>query len=378
VETAQSGRHVLVLIWRDTGHPLGGGSETYIENIAEQLCARGHRVTIFCSRYPGAHREERRGAVRFVRRGGRLTVYPWAAALYLAGALGVGPLSRRRGRPGAIIDVCNGLPFLSRLYARIPVVALVYHVHREQWPVVMGPRLARIGWWVESRLAPYVYRRNRYVTISEATRTELVTLGVGQERITVIYCGTPPVTGEPIPRDPYPSLVALSRLVPHKRMELALHAVAALRAEMPTLRLTVAGQGWWEPKLRELVHALDIGDRVHFAGHVSDEAKHELLSRAWVSLMPSLKEGWGLVIVEAGARGTPTVGMASAGGVAEAVIDGETGLLATDEEHYVALVAELLRDPERREAMGVLAAKHALSFTWEHSGARFAELVESL
>lgn len=372
-------RHVLVLNWRDTGHPLGGGSETYVENIAAQLVARGHRVTVVCARYAGASREEVRGGVTFVRRGGRLSVYPWAALLYLAGVLGAGPLSRRRrGRPDLIVDVGNGMPFLSPLYARVPVIALVHHVHREQWPVVMGPALARIGWWVESWLAPRVYRRCRYVTVSAASRADLVALGVDESRICVIHNGTPPVTGEPTPRDVHPSLLVLCRLVPHKRVELALRAVAELAPAMPALTLTVAGQGWWEQPLRELASSLGIADRVRFAGFVAEETKHELLSRAWVALTPSLKEGWGLTIVEAAARGTPTVAMSGAGGVAEAIVDGESGLLAADEDQFVAMVGELLRDPDRREAMGVLAAKHALSFTWEHSGARFAELIEEV
>jgi glycosyltransferase involved in cell wall biosynthesis len=319
-----------------------------------------------------------RGEVAFIRRGQRLTVYAWGAVLYLAGALGIGPLSRRRrGRPDVIVDVGNGLPFLSPLYARVPVVALVHHIHREQWPVVMGRVMARYGWWVESWLAPRVYRHCRYVTVSQATRTELISLGVDAERISVIHNGTPAVVGEPTPRDAQPSLVALCRLVPHKRVEVALRTVAALAGEMPALTLTVAGQGWWEPKLRELADQLGISDRVRFTGYVTEETKHELYCRAWLALTPSLKEGWGLTIVEAGARGTPTVAMSGAGGVAEALIDGESGVLAHDEDHFVAQVAELLRDDQRREAMGLIAAKHALSFTWEQSGGKFAELIES-
>jgi glycosyltransferase involved in cell wall biosynthesis len=242
----------------------------------------------------------------------------------------------------------------------------------------MGPVLARFGWWVESWLAPRIYRRCDYVTVSDASRRDLVGLGVDESRITVVHNGTPPVTGEPVPRDAEPSLLVLCRLVPHKRVELALHAVAALAPVMPTLTLTIAGQGWWERPLRELAESLGIADRVRFAGFVPEAAKHELLSRAWVALTPSLKEGWGLTIVEAGARGTPTIAMAGAGGVAEAVVDGESGLLATDEEHFVALLGELLRDEARREAMGVMAAKHAQSFTWEHSGARFADLIDAV
>jgi glycosyltransferase involved in cell wall biosynthesis len=369
---------VLVLNWRDTGHPLGGGSETYVENLAEQLVARGHRVTVVCARYAGATRLELRRGVTFIRLGGRLSVYPLAAMLYVVGGVGLGALSRRRlGRPDVIIDVGNGMPFLSPLYARIPVIVLVHQSHQELWPLVMGPRLAKLGWWVESWLAPRIYRRCQYVTVSEASRADLVALGIGEPRISVIHNGTPPATGAPTPRDENPSLVVLCRLVPHKRVELALRTVAALAPTMPTLTLSVVGQGWWERPLRDLAAELGIVDRVRFTGFVTEETKHELLSRAWVALTPSLKEGWGLTIVEAGARGTPTVAMATAGGVTEAVVDGESGLLATDDEHYVALVGELLRDEAGREAMGVLAAKHAQSFTWEHSGARFAALIES-
>jgi glycosyltransferase involved in cell wall biosynthesis len=313
-----------------------------------------------------------------VRRGGRFTVYAWAAVLYVGGAFGIGPLSRRRlGRPGVIVDVGNGLPFLSPLYARVPVIELVHHVHREQWPVVMGPRLARFGWWVESWLAPRVYRRCHYVTVSQATRDELVALGIDDERITIVHNGTPEVVGAPMPRDSGPSLVALSRLVPHKRVEFALRAVAALADELPGLTLTVAGQGWWEPALRQLTDELGIADRVRFLGFVDEPTKHELFCRAWLALTPSLKEGWGLTIVEAGARGTPTVAMAGAGGVAEAIVDGESGLIAADEEQFIQFVGDLLRDDVRREAMGVAATKHAATFSWETSGARFAELVEA-
>ena len=124
MKTGLLGRHVLALVWRDTRHPLGGGSETYVESIAEQLHGHGHRVTIFCAMYEGAAREEVRGPVTFIRRGGRLTVYVWAALLYVGGAMGIGALSRRRlGRPDVIVDVGNGLPFLSPWYARIPVIA---------------------------------------------------------------------------------------------------------------------------------------------------------------------------------------------------------------------------------------------------------------
>ncbi|HWS36776.1 MAG TPA: glycosyltransferase family 4 protein [Actinoplanes sp.] len=375
--TDACGGHVLFLNWRDTEHPEGGGSELYLDRVATELVRHGYRVTLLCQAYGTAAAQETTPAgVRIVRRGGRHTVYLQAALVYLIGLLGVGPLSRRRlGRPDLIIDVGNGMPFLSRLYTRRPVIVLVHHVHREQWPVVFGPRVARIGWWIESVLAIRIYRHCQYVAVSESTREELVGLGVGRDRIAVVHNGTPEVTGPAVPRTPNPSLMVLGRLVPHKRVEFALRAIALLAVELPTIELVVAGQGWWDEPLRQLTADLGIEHRVRFAGFVTEEHKHELLCRSWLLLMPSLKEGWGLTIVEAGVRGTPSVAFRSAGGVADAMADGETGVLVENEYDFFLQVRALLLDGHRRTAMGLAAAVHASRFTWEKAGTAFSGVV---
>ncbi|SFF90447.1 Glycosyltransferase involved in cell wall bisynthesis [Actinoplanes philippinensis] len=376
---AAGNRHVLFLNWRDTRNPHGGGSEVYVEKIAAELIRRGHRVTLFCAAHSDGPADEVTAAgLRVVRRGGRHTVYLQAALLYLIGVLGFGPLSRRHGgRPDVIVDVGNGLPFLSPLWAFCPVIALVHHVHREQWPVVLTPRLARIGWWIESWLAPRVYRHCRYVTVSAATRDELAVLGVDPRRVSIIHNGTPEMRpAAPVARTPDPSLVVVGRLVPHKRVEMALDAVAGLAGEFPGLTLTVAGQGWWEDELKEYAVTLGIADRVRFAGFVSDEEKRVLMSRAWVALTPSLKEGWGLTIVEAGAVGTPNIAFRGAGGVEESLVDGKTGLLADDPADFIAKVRSLLADDALRAEMGSAARVHADHFTWPAAGEKFAALVE--
>ncbi|MBQ1024542.1 glycosyltransferase family 4 protein [Micromonospora sp. C95] len=374
---AADARHVLFLNWRDTRNPEGGGSEVYVERIAGELVRRGHLATLLCATHANGPNEEiTTDGVRILRRGGRHTVYLRAALTYLAGALGIGPLSRRRlGRPDLIVDVCNGLPFLSRLYARRPVIALVHHVHREQWPVVLGRWMARFGWWVEAWLAPRVYRRCQYVTVSAATRSELVGLGIEPDRVAIVHNGTPDMATGQVRRSARPSLVVLGRLVPHKQVEVALRALADLADELPDLTLTVAGQGWWEPQLRTFASDLGVVDRVRFTGFVSDREKAELLASCWVALTPSLKEGWGLTIVEAAAVGTPTVAFRGAGGVEEALVDGETGLLADDVEDFVARVRLLLTDEAYRSAMGAQARTHAARFTWAISGEKFAALV---
>ncbi len=372
-------RHVLFLNWRDTRNPEGGGSEVYVERIAAELVGAGHAATVLCAAHGDAPADETTDTgVRILRRGGRRSIYIRAALTYLGGLLRLGALAPSRlGRPDVVVDVGNGLPFLSPLYARRPVIALVHHVHREQWPVVLPGFQGRLGWWIESRLAPRVYRRCRYITVSQATRAELGSLGVDPARINVIHNGTPEAPVTPVTRNPHPSMVVLGRLVPHKQVEVSLHAVAVLAEELPELQLVIAGQGWWEPRLREIADDLGIADRVHFAGYVTEDAKHILLGSAWLALNPSLKEGWGLTIVEAGARGTPTVAFRSAGGVNESLLDGETGLLADDQDDFVAQVRILLTDSSRRQAMADAAQAHAAAFTWATAGKLFTALVDS-
>ena len=357
---------VLYLNWRDTGHPEGGGSEVYAERVTDGLAGLGHDVTLLTARYPGSLPEELRpSGTRVVRVGGQLSVYPGAAwAVW----------SRRVDRPDVIIETQNGVPYLAAVWGgRTTHLVLVHHVHREQWPVVFGPAMARIGWWLESRLAPWVNRRRPYLAVSEVTRAELGDLGVAPERVRVIHNGAIPPVPHDVRRCEEPQLLLLGRLVPHKRVELALEAMARLRVDFPTARLVVAGRGWWEDQIRAEVARLGLQDCVDLVGFVSETERHRLLASSWVSLVPSIKEGWGLVVVEAGMHATPTVAFDGTGGITESIVDGETGYLARpdDVDDFARLIRTLLLDEQERQRLGKGAEAFAAGFTWEQTVATF-------
>jgi glycosyltransferase involved in cell wall biosynthesis len=360
---------VLFLNWRDTTHPEGGGSEVFVERVAAGLAAQGRPVTLFCAAHPGAPASERVGDVRVVRRGGRLTVYLHAWWAHLTGRL---------GRHEVVVDVQNGLPFFAALWCRRPLVVLVHHVHREQWRVVLPPLQARVGWWIESRLAPRLHRRARYVAVSEATRRELVGLGVEPAAVTVVHNGMAgPGPAAVVPRTPYPSVCVLGRLVPHKRVELALEAAARIRPHLPELKVLVVGQGYWEPHLRETVQRLGLEDTVELLGWVDEQTKQRVLASSWALAMPSIKEGWGLAVLEGAASGTPTVAFRAAGGVRESVVHGTTGLLADDLEEFTRHLAWVLLNRHLRERLGEAARAHAARFTWPQSVAAFAAVLDA-
>jgi glycosyltransferase involved in cell wall biosynthesis len=357
-------RRVLIMNWRDVAHPEGGGSERYVESVARRLGEHGWDVTLLCAAH-GDHRGlSDRGRFRVLHVGGRLSVY-----LH-------GLLHLLRHRYDVVVDVQNGVPFWSRLVTRSPVVVLVHHVHREVWPVAVGPVAARVGWWLESRLAPRVYRGCHYVTVSEATRRDLVALGVADERIEIVHNGTEAWAFPDSPRSPGPRLAVVGRLVPHKQVEQAVDVVVALSRDRD-VHLDVVGHGYWEDAIRE--HAADKGvlDRVHLHGYVTDARKHELMSASWVHVCPSLKEGWGLVCIEAARHGVPTVAYRSAGGVTESVQDGVTGILVDAEVDMERAVDELLRDVRLRERLGDQARTFAEGFSWDVTAQRFADVLDA-
>ncbi len=357
-------REVLLLCWRDTNHPQGGGSERYLEQVGAQLAARGVRVTLRTARYPGAARAEEIGGIRISRGGGRYTVYPRALAAIALGRVGIGPL--RHVRPDAVVDTQNGIPFFARTVTKAPVTVLVHHGHREQWPVA-GKLTGRVGWWIESRLSPRTHRRNQYLTVSLPSAEELTTLGVDSGRIAVVRNGIDPVpAGVPELRTAHPSMCVLSRLVPHKQIEDALDVVARLGGDV---HLDVVGDGWWAPNLRARARALGVEHAVTFHGHVDERRKHELLARAWVHVMPSRKEGWGLAVIEAAQHGVPTVGYRSSRGLTDSIIDGVTGVLVEDRDELVEAVRELLTNTDGRIDMGEKARVRAREFSWEQCAA---------
>ncbi|BCZ21334.1 glycosyl transferase [Mycobacterium senriense] len=370
-------RSVLLLCWRDIGHPQGGGSEAYLQRIGAQLAASGIAVTLRTARYPGAARREVVDGVRITRAGGRYTVYVFALLAMAAARLGVGPL--RKVRPDVVIDTQNGLPFLARLIYGRRVVVLVHHCHREQWPVA-GPVLGRLGWFVESTLSPRVNRHNQYVTVSLPSARDLVTLGVDGAHIAVVRNGLDRAPAQSLsgPRSAAPRVVVLSRLVPHKQIEDALEAVARLLPRTPDLHLDIVGDGWWRERLVEQVQRLGISPAVTFHGHVDDVTKHHVLQGAWVHLLPSRKEGWGLAVVEAAQHRVPTIGYRSSGGLSDSIVDEVTGILVDSHAELVDRLEELLADPVLREQLGAKAHTRSGEFSWTQSADAMCGVLEAV
>lgn len=342
---------VVFVSWRDLSHPQAGGSEYVVDRLARGLTARHHDVALLAGG-PVAARD-----YEVIGTGGRFGQYARAPLAYL----------RRFRDVDVVVDVENGIPFFAPLWRRGPVVCLVHHVHSEQWRMYFPPVVARVGYLLEHRVMPRVYRRCCFVAVSPSTATELARLGVDRQHVHTVVMGTDQLD-RPLTKAREPTFLVLGRLVPHKRVDVLLRIWEAVRPRTGGT-LVIAGDGPERDRLEELA-----GEQVVFTGFVSEAHKRTLLAQAWVLVHSALHEGWGTVIMEAAAVATPTVAF-DVLGVRDSVYDGKTGMLVRTEEEFAAAWVEVASDPSRRARLGDAAREWALSQDWDHAVDEFESIL---
>lgn len=318
---------ILILNWRCPRNPKAGGAEILTLEIAKRFVAAGDDVEWFAASFPGASPEESIEGVRVVRSGQQWTVH-WKAFQRYRGRL--------RGRFDLVIDEINTMPFFTPLWAGIPVLVLIFQLAREVWWYESIFPVSAIGFLGE-RFYLGLYRRTPAMTISESTASDLRRLGFRRE-ITVMPIGIDrAVATREYQKSAAPSFIYVGRLAPSKRVNDIINAFALFRRTTGAGELTLIGVGasGYTDSLKRLVDRLGLGDSVAFAGRVSANEKRRQMSEAHVLLMASVREGWGLVVTEAGACGTPAV-VYNVPGLRDSVRNGETGLVVDSKPRAMA------------------------------------------
>jgi glycosyltransferase involved in cell wall biosynthesis len=363
-------RRIHVLAWRDLDDVEAGGSELHAHEVCREWASAGLEVTYRTSFAAGHPPEIVRDGYRVRRKAGRYLVFPRSVAAELAG---------RHGPRDALLEIWNGMPFLSPLWARGPKVTFIHHVHGEQWHMVLPPHLARLGDLLESRIAPPLYRRTCVATPSESSRAEILRqLRLRPDKVHVVPPGIDP-RFVPGTESPTPLVVAVGRLVPSKHVDQLVHAAAHARRAVPDLRLVVVGEGYERLNVEAAVDAVDGRGWIELAGRVTDDELVSLYQRAWVLASASSHEGWGLACTEAAACATPAV-VTDIPGHRDSVVAGVTGSLvrATGDALPAALgdaLAATLTDGDARRRMSQAAIQHAAGFTWRTTATRLMALL---
>jgi glycosyltransferase involved in cell wall biosynthesis len=275
-----------------------------------------------------------------------------------------------------LVEIWNGMPFLSPVWNRGPRVVFLHHVHAEMWNMTLGDTLGPLGALFEAKVAPPLYRSSAIATLSESSKEELVhELGFRDDRVTVVHPGIDPRFSPGGERSPDPMVVAVGRLAPVKRYDVLVRAAHHARARVPGLRLVIVGDGYEKPRVQAVIDELDASDWVTLRGHITDSELVDLYRTTWIVASASAREGWGMTMTEAAACGTPAVATRIAGH-ADAVRDGRSGLLTDHDPTSLGdAMARVLGDDALRARLSAGALSWAAELTWSNTATQLMRVV---
>jgi glycosyltransferase involved in cell wall biosynthesis len=341
---------ITILNWRDRAHPESGGAENFVHEVGRRWAVAGHEVTLVSSRFHGSASHEEMEGISVVRDGHLKT----GTHHYLAPKVAL-----RRSVPDVVLESINTVPYQLPFRRHFPpFVSFVHQLAVDVWDSHLPGPLSAAARSME-RWMFHPYRGASVLTISESTAKDLREVGVMNTSM-IPQGGIGPQSL--VDKASVPTLLFVGRLTANKRPDHAIEAFRSVKTRWPEARLWVVGEG----KLsRQLVDQSPRG--VEFLGRLGRSELLERMGRAHALLVTSVREGWGLVVTEAGALGTPTVAY-DVPGLRDAVRDGVTGLLTTARPTGLAdAVHRLLEDPSNYERVRREAIAWGSAHTWDRT-----------
>jgi glycosyltransferase involved in cell wall biosynthesis len=321
---------------------------------------------LFASEFNGCKKEEIIDGVKVVRAGGKYSVYMKAREYYKR--------YFSKEKFDVVIDEINTVPFFTPKFVNNGerIIALIHQLAREYWFYETPFPVNLMGYYFFENRWLRNYTNISTVTVSESTRKDLSNLGF--KKVFIVPEGISFKPLEKIPeKEKEPTIIYLGRLKKVKRPDLAISAFRVVKKKVSNAKLWVVGDGYLRKNLEKIAF-----DGVKFFGKVSEDDKIELLSRAWVMVNPSVREGWGLNVIEANACGTPCIAY-EAPGLKDSIINEETGLLVKEDgdiEKLAEAMIRILKDEELRMVLSENALKYSKNFSWDKTAEEFLSIVK--
>jgi glycosyltransferase involved in cell wall biosynthesis len=355
---------ILWFNWRDKNHPDAGGAELYTHEVASRLTQKGHDITLFTANIPNGIKEDEINGVKIVRDGGKFTIYIKAKRYYTS----------NQDNFDLIVDEINGRPFMTpRFVKEKPIIALFHQSIKEEWFYeTFFPLNMLCYFYLEKKWMSY-YKNIKTITVSNSSKEDLISsYGIKNIEIAPVGLSVKPIEKIPIKEDS-PTIVFIGRMKRHKLPHHAIKAFGIIKSKIPNAKLNVIGDGYLLDKLKRQNKTLD----VFFHGKLTNELKYNLLRKAHLILMPSVREGWGLVVTEANAMGTPAVAY-NVPGLRDSVVNDRTGVLTAcnTPQSLAEASINLLNDPDRLVALSLNALEFSRKFNWDITASVFENAIQ--
>lgn len=359
--------NILVLNWRDIKNPDAGGAEVHLQEIFKRIVKKGHKIVLISSKFNGCKDTEIIDGINIVRIGNKFNFNFIIAFYYLA--------KLRNEKFDIVIDDISKIPLCAHIYVKKPLMVIIHHVHGEtlfrELPFIM----ASYVWILERLLIPF-YKRQKIISVSESTKTEISKMGILEKNVVVIHNGNHNRPTIKIEKYKDPLIVYVGRIKAYKQLDHLIKAFRIVRNEIENSRLIIAGRGD-KSLLKNIALSSGLDSSVIFYDEISDEEKLKLLSEAWVFVTPSMKEGWGITVIEANSCGTPVIGY-DVNGLRDSIKNNETGLLVKpgDIEKLAESIIRIIEDKDFRMKLNKNALKWSNNFDWNKSAEEFEKIME--
>lgn len=368
--------NILVFSWRGPKHPNAGGAEQVMHEHMKGWIEAGHKVTLFSSRVKGLPDKETFDRVKIFRKGDQYLGVKIAAFLFWI---------KNKENYDFVVDQFHGVPFFTPLYVNKSKLAVLQEVAKRVWflnefPIPLNWIIGSSGYLSEPVFFLF-YKKVSFMVGSESAKNDLIRFRIPSKNVTIVSHGVIVQKPDPLPKkEKIKTVMFLGALAKDKGIEDVLKVFSIL-AKKGNYQFWVIGRG--APKYKDFLMSvceeMGIVNKVKFWGFVNQEKKFELLARAQVLTNPSIREGWGLVNIEANAVGTPVVAYKSPG-LIDSVKDGQSGIICKTNtpESMADEVLNLLGNSQLYIKLQKGATIWSKQFSWKKSKAISLKLINKI
>lgn len=343
--------NILWLTWRDIKNPAGGGAERVAIEVAGKFAQNGTDVTIFTSSFKNAKPEETIKGVKIIRRGNLLTCRLFAFLYYM-----------RNKNFDLVIDEINTIPFFTILYARKKTIPLIHQLAKEYWFTQTIWPISLLGYHLETFWLK-LYKNRPTLALSKSTKTDLEKIGFNNVSIYRIGLDFKPqlITNKKN------LILFIGRLIPAKNPQDAIKAFSIIHKIFPDYKLSIIGRGdkKYINLLKKMAIKLNVGSLAKFEGYVSKNKKINLLKKSKIILIPSVREGWGLVASEANATGCIPIAY-NVPGLKDSIKNDANGILVNTPNQLAEASISILQNETKRAKMIRFGLKQSKKFSWDN------------
>lgn len=363
---------ILILNWRDIKNPQKGGAEIILYELAKRLVKNGYSVSWFSQMFPAALAEEVFNGIKIIRRGNKYSVFLHAFLYYQS----------LKTKPDMVLDCVNTICWQTPLY--VPREKRILYANQSAREILFykyPQPLSLIAFLLEP-LQFLTYRTTKTICYSQSIKDDLASFGIPKGNIGIFPLGVDHKRYQPGKKSSDPTFIFVSRFVNYKRANICIYAMKAVIKKIPNARLYLIGYGEEEKNIKNLIIKTRLNQNVFMVNKNNlfleknlKDAKVKLMQEAWALLLPSVKEGWGMVVTEAAACGTPSI-VTNVTGLKDSVIANKTGIILSKNPKSVEIalaMLKIIKNQILREKLSRAAILWSKNFSWDKSFKLFYE-----